>query len=71
MKKNMLFTCAALSVAWCFLAAVASAAEFTWTGGGSGWADGANWGGTAPGAGDTASPAWRAGAYCASARSAP
>ena len=54
MKKNMLFTCAALSVAWCFLAAVASAAEFTWTGGGSGWADGANWGGTAPGAGDTA-----------------
>ena len=54
MKKNMLCTCAALSVAWCFLAAVASAAEFTWTGGGSGWADGANWGGTAPGAGDTA-----------------
>ena len=54
MKKKMLVTCAALSVAWCFFAAVASAAEFTWTGGGSGWADGANWGGTAPGAGDTA-----------------
>ena len=54
MKKKMLVTCAALSVAWCFFAAVAFAAEFTWTGGGSGWADGANWGGTAPGAGDTA-----------------
>lgn len=27
-----------------FFTGAASAAEFTWTGGGSGWADGANWG---------------------------